>query len=418
MKFQKLSFSALLLVLLLPLATLAQPVEQTLARLFSYDPHPATAMFAEKVPFNGQMADIEIKFTETWTEKKDSANISAISFTISAIKGGQILGSANTSPTKVSPSLNKGQSLGEVALGNLNFKATFDSLEKNNDGVTDLTVMFSLVYNTEDLNNARNAEADQSSMSSMTLCTSLAKKADALPDKNSKTKIALYQKALIAAPPATISPAAAEFRTMVENKIAALGGTTAKTKETPVEKPLNVKPVIAPPMSRPSAPVTPKTVKSAVDPQAKALYQEAQSLFNQNKGPEAREALRKALEISPDYYDAIVLLGDNAFANRKYSRAKEAFDKAINLDRQNADTLLKFFKACYYLGEGSSAIERIAAVHNENPQDRSIALALSEGYFQLGDLPNARSLCEKVLQSDPANLQAKDLIKRIDRLMK
>jgi tetratricopeptide (TPR) repeat protein len=417
MKFQKLSIFVVLFVLLLPLAAISQPVEQTLARLFSYDPHPATAMFAEKVPFNGQMADIEIRFTETWNEKKDSANISAISFTISALKSGQILGSANTSTVKITPALGNGQSLGEATLGNLKFKATFESLEKNSDGVTDVTVMFSLVYDTEDLNAARNAEADQSSMSSMTLCTSLAKKADALPDKNAKTKIALYQKALISAPPATMSPAAAEFRTMVENKIAALGGKT-ETSDKPVEKPINIKPVIAPPISRPSAPATQKTEKSAVSPQARTLYQEAQSLFNQNKGPEAREALRKALEIEPNYYDALVLLGDNAFANRKYSRAKEAFDKAINIENQDADTLLKFFKACYYLGEGSTAIERIATVHNQYPQNKNIALALSEGYFQLGDLPNARSLCEQVLQSDPANLQAKDLLKRIDRLMK
>lgn len=402
-------------VLIFAGAVAGQPVEQTLARLFSYDPHPATAVFAEKVPYNGQMAEIEIRFIETWTEKKDSANISAIAFNISAKKGGQILGSAETAKVTINPGLTQGHNLGQASLGNLIFKATLDSLEKDKNGVTDLTVIFSLAYNLEELNSAKNAEANQVSASSMTLCTSLAKKADALPDKNAKTKIALYQKALTAAPPETSSPAAADFRSMVEQKIAALGGNAQPVTEN--REPVILKPVITPVQNRPMQPAV-TGQKQEINPQAVSLFQQAKSLLAQNNGPEGREALRKALEIAPDYYDALVLLGDNAFANRKYSRAKEAFDKALNLDNQNAETMLKYFKACYYLGEGSSAIDRLVAIKNQYPDNRRIKLTLSEAYFQIGDLPNARALCDQVLQADPNNYQAQDLIKRIDRLMK
>ncbi|MDN5280303.1 MAG: hypothetical protein PWR01_4268, partial [Clostridiales bacterium] len=96
MRPAKLFLAVFLLINLALPAAFAQPVEQTLARLFSYDPHPATAMFADKVPVNGTLADIEIRFIESWVEKKDSANINRISFEITARDKGQTLASART----------------------------------------------------------------------------------------------------------------------------------------------------------------------------------------------------------------------------------------------------------------------------------------------------------------------------------
>lgn len=430
MKFAKIILTFSLFSILCVWPASAQPVEQSLARLFSYDPHPATAIFPDKAPFKGQTADIEIKFNETWVEKKDSANISAIAFTVSAIKGSAVLGSAETAKFQLNPGLNKGQIIGEANLGNIFFKATLDSLEKNKDGVTDLTVVFSIAYNNEDLSQAQKAEADQSGASSLDLSLQLEKKADAIPDKNKKVKTGLYQKALLAAPEASTSPMAAEFRARIENKINSLGGqiTAAETPvapklQEPVKAETNDKIADTKPPVSPTATVvavkpasTPE--QSKVNPQATALFQQAKSQLAQGKGPEGREALRKALEIAPDFHDALVLLGDNAFENRKFARAKEAFDKALNQNERNSDVMLKYFKACYYLGEGSAAVERISAAKSRNPQDTRITQTLAEACFQLGDLPNARIYCEEVLQKSPADTKANDLLKRIDRLMK
>ena len=74
MKPTKLFFFSALFLLVASVSLVAQPVEQSLARLFSYDPHPATAKFADPAPYNGELVDVEIKFSETWTEKKNSAN--------------------------------------------------------------------------------------------------------------------------------------------------------------------------------------------------------------------------------------------------------------------------------------------------------------------------------------------------------
>ncbi|MFZ5951191.1 MAG: tetratricopeptide repeat protein [Candidatus Rifleibacteriota bacterium] len=412
------------------ISAIAQPVEQTFARLFSYDPHPDRATFAEKVPFNGNMADIEVKFIESWVEKKDSASINSIKFGLNAVKNGATLASAETTSFAINNKITKGQTIAETALGNLKFKATVDSFEKNSAGITDLTIVFSLIYQTQDLSAAKDNEANQSSASSMTLCRSLAAKADALPDKNLKSKIGLYQKALTAAPPETASPEAAAFRQMIEQKISSLSGKAPTVPESPREPEIETPPAkVEPPAQPPQIPIQEEkpAVKSpenetfipaSVNPQAKTLYQQAKSLLEQDKGPEGREALRKALEIAPDYYDALVLLGENALANRKYARAKEAFEKAINVNSRDSETLLKFFKSCYYLGEGSTAVDKLQAIKNNNPNDRGITLALAEAFFQTGDLPNAKLMCDEVLKADPENYQGKDLVKRIDRLMK
>ncbi len=70
------------------------------------------------------------------------------------------------------------------------------------------------------------------------------------------------------------------------------------------------------------------------------------------------------------------------------------------------------------MGEGSDAINYLVEIKNRYPRNNRIKLTVSEAYFQLGDLPNARQLCEEVISANPGNYQAKDLLQRIDRLMK
>ncbi len=150
-----------------------------------------------------------------------------------------------------------------------------------------------------------------------------------------------------------------------------------------------------------------------VAPEAVTLYSQAQSFFAQDKGPEAREALRRAIEIAPDYREALILLGDNAYSNRKYARAKEAFEKVVSLDEKDADSLLKFFKAGYYLGEGSEAVLKLAAAKDRHPDDLKLKMAFAEASFQLGDLINAETACVEILNMNAGHSQAKDLLERV-----
>jgi TolA-binding protein len=408
--------SLLFAIFLLSLAPclLADPIVQTFTRLFSYDPHPSSEKFPEQAPYNGKFADIEVRFIEKWTEKNDIAVLSEISFDIKALRDGKVVAETQTKPFKITANSTTGSFVGHENLGNLNFKAILDSFAHDSGGVTDLTIVFSLTYPENHLKKAQNAKADNAAASSMTLCTKLAEKADALPDKNAETKIGLYKKALMVAPAAGSSPTADNFRKTVIAKISALGGKATAPVTSPSSKPLSI---TTPNTDIINKQPTKTHVAKPANAQAKKLYNQARAFFAQDKGPEGREALRNALEVDPDYYDALILLGENAFNNRKFSRAKEAFDKALKINDQNADAMLKYFKACYYMGEGSDGVDRLTQIQKKYPENRSIKLALSEAYFQLGDLPNARRLCQEVLQISPSSYQAKDLLKRINRLM-
>jgi len=43
---------------------------------------------------------------------------------------------------------------------------------------------------------------------------------------------------------------------------------------------------------------------------------------------------------------------------------------------------------------------------------------VAEANFQLGDLPAAKALCEEMLQKDPDDSRANDLLNRVNRLHK
>ncbi|HAE39418.1 MAG TPA: hypothetical protein DCG57_12380, partial [Candidatus Riflebacteria bacterium] len=75
-------------------ALLAENVEKTLVRMFSYDPHPGSAVFADKAPFNGKMHDFEIVFVESWQAKDETGTLKQIGFKIQAKLGEQIVASS------------------------------------------------------------------------------------------------------------------------------------------------------------------------------------------------------------------------------------------------------------------------------------------------------------------------------------
>ena len=392
--------------------------QQSFSRLFSYDPHPATARFAEQMPVNNTLADIEIRFNESWNTKTSPATINQISFEIYALKNGRKLVAKSTEKININPGLRPGSTLSSLYLENLKFQADLSELQKSSAGVTDLTVKFNVSYDSAAMQQAKQKVENQAAAPDLSLCSRFAKRADSLPAKNIKGKISLYKKALMVAPPASHSDLARQFRAEVNQKLNALNDPdAAKTAITQSQQP--VVQIETRPIQTTQTPLTQKSYSStsSLNPRAVELYKQAKTFLAKNQGPEGRQALRQALDLEPDYYEAIVLLGDNAFENRKFVRAKEAFDKALKLNNKDADIMLKYFKACYYKGEGATAIERLQGIQRNNPNDNNINLALAESYFQLGDLPNAEELCNKVLQKNPSNYKAKNLLERINRLL-
>ncbi len=426
---------------------LALADSQSFTRIFSYDPHPAQAEFAQPVAYNSENLKHQVVFHETWKSVKDKDYLQELEFTLQAVNNSGVVAEAKTGPFTIKK-ISKGQKIGEAKLGDNLMTVTIDEFEKSGAGVTDITLTFKLdtadtvdgkvtpqagptpvtttssrtVPLSEPSTAATKVPAFTKTAAGLYFCEKLVEKAATLPASQTAARLSLLKKALAAAPAAESSPDAAIFRDKVNAQISEL----ENQKPATVAEPAAVEPVSSSAASEPQViiPVTPPVIAGSsankvsatspsIPPAAVELYQSARSLFAQEKGPEGREALRKALEIAPDYQDALLLLGDNAYGNSKYSRAKEAYDCLISLNDRNADALLKYFKSCYYLGEGSDAVLRLTTIKDKYPTDNRIKIAVAEACFQLGDLVNAEALCSEVLSAAPDNSQAKDLLQRI-----
>ena len=428
----RLSFLILVIAAISGSALWAETAEQILIRMFSYDPHPDSARFAEKVLFNGKLHDFEVVFVENWQTSGENGILKQISFKIQAMQGDQIIASSDTTPVATAK-ISKDQQIGNIKIGDISFTANVTDIEKNKSGITDLTVSFKLTYDKDSIASEAQQPDSKPIISGLEFARKLAERANAMPADQSAAKISVYRRALMAAPEAATSVEAAAFHNEINSLIAGLEKpsvvfTPFKSSEPAViiipqdETKESKEPVVSavatPETTEKSASTAEPVRKTEVPDEALALYKQARTLFSQNKGPEGREALRKALEIAPAYHDALLLLGDNATENRRWARAKDAFKQALDLMDRDADTLLKYFKSCYYIGEGAEAILFLEQIRGKYPGERRIQLAVAEANFQLGDLPAAKALCEAMLAKDPDDSRANELLQRVNRLHK
>ncbi len=420
------SIIVFLVIILSTVSASAQNIEQKIARLFSFDPHPMVAEFPEPVPYKGEFLKHEVLFHETWKSGAGKEYLESIHFTLNIIQSGRAVASASTEPF-TTVKLKKGQQIAETSIGTTQLAVFVEDFSKSGPGIAELTLTFKLSYPEVKVEKAEAKIANLKTSTALDLCRKLADRASQIPAENAGARLSLYKKALAAAPAAASSPEAAEFHASIGSLIAGIEQKdTIKPEPASATKPVEEPPPPAGAEASSAAPEkTPETAipaetKSAgtVAPEAVALYRQAQSLFAQDKGSEARDALRKAIEIAPDYRDALILLGDNAYSNRKYARAREAFEKVISLDETDADSLLKFFKASYYLGEGAEAVLKLAAAKEKHPNDLKLKMAFAEASFQLGDLINAETACVEILNVNAGHSQAKDLLERVRKHLK
>ena len=415
-----------LIIILSAVSASGQNIEQKITRLFSFDPHPMAAEFAEPVPYKGEFLQHEVLFHETWKSSAGKEYLESIHFTLNIVQSGNVIASASTAPF-TTVKLKKGQQIAETSIGTTRLAVFIEDFSKTGPGLAELTLTFKLSYPEVKVEKAEAKIANLKTSTALDLCRKLAERANQIPVENVGARLSLYKKALAAAPTAPSSPEAAEFHASIGKLIAdieqkrSLQAEPAPTS-VPAEEPQKtaVTESSSTTESKASEATAPAATKQpgTVAPEATALYRQAQSLFAQDKGPEAREALRRAIEIAPDYREALILLGDNAYSNRKYAKAREAFEKVISLDEKDADSLLKFFKAGYYLGEGSEAVLKLAAAKDKHPDDLRLKMAFAEASFQLGDLINAEAACIEILNLNAGHSQAKDLLERVRKHLK
>lgn len=129
-----------------------------------------------------------------------------------------------------------------------------------------------------------------------------------------------------------------------------------------------------------------------IDPQNELIcYKFAESLLATSQNEQAEKALKKCLEINPEYEPALVLLGDEAFMQNDLGKAEQYYNQVITANRK------------YY-----SAYPKLAAIYNET--DIAKARKVLKDCLKLNSKykPALVALADSYRKTDPETAQKYD----------
>jgi tetratricopeptide (TPR) repeat protein len=176
-------------------------------------------------------------------------------------------------------------------------------------------------------------------------------------------------------------------------------------------------------------------------------YRLAQLYLSQRRSEEAIEQLQKCLSLNPKYLPALLDLGQILIAQNKLAESRRLFEQALNLDASreeiynalsvvaeqqgDLDQALKTLQNAVAKGMAGEvtlinlgnlyarksnfpqAIEFFELARKKNPGNPRVLLALGVCHLRTGAPAKAKALFEEVIRLDPANLEAKRLLKEI-----
>lgn len=387
------------------------------AREISFDTHPLTIepLAGKFLNFGTEQIQYSIDLLESWDPTTKEPVIKQIGFKVYFQKPGQEKVTVDVSPIPLlSKKLKKGEILKSVQHENFEVAILCDGFKTGKKHPETITISFKLkgygkggdspvasptipVLSVVDAPVSPNLPSTER----YRVAVSLFELANKMNEAQTNGKINLLKKALAAIPVDDISTEAVALRAKIENE-----------KKLLEAKPVNegVSTSSTPTSTRTS---TPTSSNSPASP----LFEEAKKCFALGDEAKGREHLRNALEKDPDFQAGWALLAKNAYKNSKYARAKEASEKALNLDRNDVPSAEIFFKANYYLGDAQTGIDILEQLVKNNPKSLKAYLILADAYFQSGNLPACETACNNLLAISPENSRAKELLAKTKKKM-
>ncbi|HVI08788.1 MAG TPA: tetratricopeptide repeat protein [Candidatus Binatia bacterium] len=153
-------------------------------------------------------------------------------------------------------------------------------------------------------------------------------------------------------------------------------------------------------------------------PQAVKFYQQAldkdstssdalQGIMNtyiaQKQIDQAIAAARSYVAKSPNTSNFYDLLGTALFQKKDYNGAGDAFQKAVDLDKNNSDALLKLAQVQAAQGSPAKALAIYQQSIKDHPRDISFYLLAGMMYESQGSYDQAKSMYQQVLNIQPDN---------------
>jgi len=95
-------------------------------------------------------------------------------------------------------------------------------------------------------------------------------------------------------------------------------------------------------------------------------------------------------ELITDDPNEIARHADSFFANKDYAKAAELYQRLLEFDPKNPDTINNFGITLHYLGRSDEALDRLIAGVAENPTHQRAWLTLGFVSTQVGNIEQAR----------------------------
>jgi predicted Zn-dependent protease len=129
----------------------------------------------------------------------------------------------------------------------------------------------------------------------------------------------------------------------------------------------------------------------------------AKVALKQYRFPDALYSLDQLIEKDPGHVPAFVLRGRLWDAQRKYDEARQDFEKAVELQPDNATARLYLADTLVKLGETRTAVAHYEYLRARPPVSPSVIVGLARCRHDLHELEEARALLEGLLSTEPEN---------------
>jgi Flp pilus assembly protein TadD len=119
------------------------------------------------------------------------------------------------------------------------------------------------------------------------------------------------------------------------------------------------------------------------------------------------------VEKMPLQADFAAELGNALIRTKKYSEAIDVLSATISQQSKHELTLLNLGVAEWLSGNSGKALVHLKKTVSLYPDNENARLYLAEIYLKLGDTDHARKQLTEALRIQPANTEAKEMLRRL-----
>ncbi|OFW43159.1 MAG: hypothetical protein A3J28_07000 [Acidobacteria bacterium RIFCSPLOWO2_12_FULL_60_22] len=141
----------------------------------------------------------------------------------------------------------------------------------------------------------------------------------------------------------------------------------------------------------------------ATPAKARKEYRKAQARLRARDVEGAIEHLKRAVELAPQFIEALNNLGTIYFQRQEFSRAEGYFRKALEIEPEAFAPLVNLGGVLLAIGLAEEAFEINRKAQDARPQDALANAQLGLSYYLLGDYEEAASYLEQTKEIDPAH---------------